>query len=118
MGDAARLLLASARERFSVAATDLLLPERSRLTEWQRLTASALLLRLVRAVRFLRTGRVLSSAVRSSRSARSVLGGRIGWLAAVSAITVLVADSPIEDELVWTMRNVGIDPEKSNPATA
>lgn len=46
-------------------------------------------LRLVRAVRVLRTGRVLSSAVRSSRSARSVLGGRIGWLAVVSAITVL-----------------------------
>lgn len=46
-------------------------------------------LRLVRAVRFLRTGRVLSSAVRSSRSARSVLGSRLGWLAAVSAITVL-----------------------------
>jgi voltage-gated potassium channel len=46
-------------------------------------------LRLVRAVRFLRTGRVLSSAVRSSRSARTVLGSRLGWLAAVSAITVL-----------------------------
>ncbi|HEX6248509.1 MAG TPA: hypothetical protein VFZ64_11615 [Nocardioidaceae bacterium] len=46
-------------------------------------------LRLVRAVRFLRTGRVLSSAVRSSRSARSVLGSRVGWLAAVSAITIL-----------------------------
>jgi voltage-gated potassium channel len=46
-------------------------------------------LRLVRAVRFLRTGRVLSSAVRSSRSARGVLGSRLGWLAAVSAITIL-----------------------------
>jgi len=46
-------------------------------------------LRLVRAVRLLRTGRVVSSAVRSSRSARSLLGGRIGWLAAVSAITIL-----------------------------
>lgn len=46
-------------------------------------------LRLVRAVRVLRTGRVLSSAIRSSRSARSVLGGRVGWLAVVSAITVL-----------------------------
>lgn len=44
--------------------------------------------RLVRAVRVLRTGRVLSSAVRSSRSARQVLGGRVGWLAVVSAITV------------------------------
>ncbi len=45
--------------------------------------------RLVRAVRLLRTGRVLSSAVRSSRSARSLLGTRVGWLAVVSAITVL-----------------------------
>jgi len=47
------------------------------------------ILRLVRAVRVLRTGRVLSSAVRSSRSAHRVLGGRLGWLAAVTAITVL-----------------------------
>lgn len=45
--------------------------------------------RLVRALRLLRTGRILSSAVRSSRSAYRVLGGRVGWLAAVSAITVL-----------------------------
>ncbi len=45
--DAARLLLAAARERFAVAATDLLLPDRARLTEWQRLTAAALLTRLV-----------------------------------------------------------------------
>ncbi len=48
--DAARLLLAAARERFAVAATDLLLPDRARLTEWQRLTASALLARLVRSI--------------------------------------------------------------------
>ena len=47
------------------------------------------ILRLVRIVRFLRTGRVLSSAVRSSRSARRVMGSRVGWLAVVSAITVL-----------------------------
>lgn len=47
------------------------------------------ILRLVRAFRVLRTGRVLSSAVRSSRSVRQVLGGRIGWLGVVSAITVL-----------------------------
>jgi uncharacterized protein (DUF2336 family) len=45
--DAARLLLAASRERFSVAAADLLLPESARLTQWQRLTASALLVRLV-----------------------------------------------------------------------
>ena len=48
--DAARLLLAAARERFAVAATDLLLPESTRLTEWQRLTAANLLTRLVRSI--------------------------------------------------------------------
>ncbi len=48
--DAARLLLAAARERFAVAATDLLLPDRARLTEWQRLTAAALLTRLIRGI--------------------------------------------------------------------
>jgi uncharacterized protein (DUF2336 family) len=48
--DAARLLLAAARERFAVAAADLLLPEQSRLTEWQRLTAASLLTRLVRSI--------------------------------------------------------------------
>ncbi len=48
--DAARLLLAAARERFAVAATDLLLPDQSRLSEWQRLTAANLLSRLVRAI--------------------------------------------------------------------
>ncbi|MEX1209090.1 MAG: hypothetical protein WEE36_10905, partial [Acidimicrobiia bacterium] len=45
--------------------------------------------RLIRTIRILRTGRVLSSAVRSSRSARRVLGSRVGWLAVVSAITAL-----------------------------
>jgi uncharacterized protein (DUF2336 family) len=45
--DAARLLLAAARERFAVASADLLLPEGSRLTEWQRVTAASLLTRLV-----------------------------------------------------------------------
>jgi uncharacterized protein (DUF2336 family) len=49
-GDAARLLLAAARERFAAAATDLLLPERARLSEWQRLTAASLLARLVRSI--------------------------------------------------------------------
>jgi uncharacterized protein (DUF2336 family) len=48
--DAARLLLAAARERFAVAATDLLLPDQARLTEWQRLTAAGLLSRLVHTI--------------------------------------------------------------------
>ena len=60
---------------------------------WWQLVFLALpflrILRLVRAVRVLRSGRVLSSAVRSSRSAHGVLGGRVGWLAAVWAIAVL-----------------------------
>lgn len=47
------------------------------------------ILRLVRALRLLRTGRVLSSAIRTSRSARGLLGGRVGWLSMVSAITVV-----------------------------
>lgn len=47
------------------------------------------ILRLVRIMRFLRAGRVLSSAVRSSRSAGRALGSRVGWLAVISAITVL-----------------------------
>lgn len=46
-------------------------------------------LRLLWAFRILRTGRVLSSAVRSSRSARGLVGNRVGWLAVVSAITIL-----------------------------
>ncbi|HMJ94035.1 MAG TPA: DUF2336 domain-containing protein [Allosphingosinicella sp.] len=48
-GGAARLL-ASARERLSVAAADLALPEPLRLSEWQLSTVSALLDRLVRNV--------------------------------------------------------------------
>ena len=45
--------------------------------------------RLFRVMRILRTGRVLSSGIRSSRSASRILGSRVGWLAMVSAITVL-----------------------------
>lgn len=48
--DAARLLLAAARERFAVAAADLLLPDAARLSEWQRLTAAALLARLIHSI--------------------------------------------------------------------
>jgi voltage-gated potassium channel len=45
--------------------------------------------RLIRAARFLRTGRVLSGAVRGSRSAASALRSRLGWLASLWLITVL-----------------------------
>lgn len=50
------------------------------------------LLRVVRAgrvLRVVRAGGVLSSAVRSSRSAGRILGSRLAWVAALSAIVVL-----------------------------
>ena len=46
------------------------------------------ILRLFWAFRILRTGRVLSSAVRSSPSARGLVGNRVGWLTVTSAITI------------------------------
>src|SRR4029453_17675472 len=49
-GDAARLLHAAARERLKVVMTDLFLPQRHRLTEWQRSVMSALLGRLVYSI--------------------------------------------------------------------
>src|SRR5262245_17928315 len=42
-----------------------------------------------------------------ARTAQGLFGDNIYF--DISAIAVLVADSPIEDEFVWTMRNVGID---------
>ncbi len=48
--DEARLLHAAARERLSVAVADLGLPERLRLSDWQRATASALHSKLVRTI--------------------------------------------------------------------
>lgn len=59
---------------------------------WQMLFLVLPFLRILRlfwAFRILRTGRVLSSAVRSSRSARGLVGNRVGWLAVISAITIL-----------------------------
>jgi voltage-gated potassium channel len=46
-------------------------------------------LRLVAVLRVARAGRVLSSAVRSSRSAGRLVTGRLAWLAVVSLIVVL-----------------------------
>lgn len=42
-----------------------------------------------------------------ARTAQGLFGDNIYF--DISAIVVIVADSPIEDEFVWTMRNVGID---------
>jgi uncharacterized protein (DUF2336 family) len=62
--DEARLLHAAARERLAVAAADLALPERLRLSDWQRTTVSALYSKLVRTVEDeLRSNLVQSGAV-------------------------------------------------------
>ena len=47
--------------------------------------------RLFRALRVLRSGRVISGAVRGTRSTASILRGRIGWMASLWLITVLAA---------------------------
>lgn len=63
------------------------------------------LLRVVRAGRLLRVvraGGVVSSAVRSSRSAGRILTGRLGWVAALSAIVVLAAS-----QLLFTLGYYG-----------
>jgi uncharacterized protein len=45
--------------------------------------------------------------LKAARTAQGLFGDNIYF--DISAIAVLVADSPIKDEFVWTMRNVGID---------
>lgn len=45
--------------------------------------------RVVRAARLLRGGKVLSSSLRGTRSAHSVLRGRMGWLGSVVVVTIL-----------------------------
>ncbi len=45
--------------------------------------------------------------LKAARTADNLFGENIYF--DISATVVLVADSPIEDEFVWTMRNVGID---------
>ena len=45
--------------------------------------------------------------LKAARTAQGLFGENIYF--DVSATVVLMADSPIEDEFVWTMRNVGID---------
>lgn len=45
--------------------------------------------------------------LKAARTAQGLFGDNIYF--DISATVVLVADSPIEDEFVWTVRNVGID---------
>jgi predicted TIM-barrel fold metal-dependent hydrolase len=45
--------------------------------------------------------------LKAARTAKGLFADNIYF--DISAIVVIVADSPVEDEFVWTMRNVGID---------
>lgn len=45
--------------------------------------------------------------LKAARTAQGLFGDNIYF--DIAAIVVLVANSPIEDEFIWTMRNVGID---------
>lgn len=56
---------------------------------WQIVFLVLPFLRLLRVARLTRSGRVLSGAVRGSRSAQAVLGSRLAGLGSVVAITVL-----------------------------
>lgn len=47
------------------------------------------------------------NVLKAARTAKGLFGDNIYF--DISAIVVLLADSPVEDEFVWTMRNVGID---------
>lgn len=46
-------------------------------------------LRLARVLRLARAGRIVTSAIRSSRTARRALSDRVGWLLASTAIVIL-----------------------------
>lgn len=49
------------------------------------------LLRVMRAARFARAGRLVSSSLRAGRTAASTLTGRIGWLFGITVIVVMAA---------------------------
>ncbi|MEX2291214.1 MAG: hypothetical protein WD794_12915 [Mycobacteriales bacterium] len=84
-----RLWLAPSRGRFLRRnwwqVLFLLLP----MLRFLRALALVRVVRAGRVLRFVRAGGVVSSAVRSSRSAGRILTTRIGWVAALSAIVVL-----------------------------
>lgn len=86
-----RLWLAPSRVRFLEKnwwqVLFLLLP----MLRFLRALALVRVVRAGRVLRVVRAGGVVSSAVRSSRSAGRILGSRIGWVTALSAIVVLAS---------------------------
>lgn len=113
--DAARLLLAAARERFAVAATDLLLPQAARLTEWQRITAATLLARLIRSIedalraplaQSFASNEALAAALSSARVPIALpILERAGVLSDTELSTVLVRR--VEEHRYWKANGAG-----------
>ena len=113
--DAARRLLAAARERFAVAATELLLPDSARLTEWQRLTASQLLSRLLggieqdlrlRLIRHLPPDSALHAALSSAHVAIAVpILERAGAVNQTDLMMFLVRR--VEEHRFWRRHETG-----------
>lgn len=61
-----------------------------------RFVRALVLLRTLRVARVARAGSILSSAVRGSRSAGRLLGGRLAWLAVVTTIVVLAVSQLLQ----------------------
>ena len=89
--DDARLLHAGARERLAVAAADLALPERLRLSDWQRTTVSALNAKLVRTV---------EDELRTILAKNPALRGHDAVLAALNSSHVAIAGPLFERSAV------------------
>lgn len=85
--DDARLLHAAARERLAVAAADLALPERLRLSDWQRTTVAALYAKLIRTV---------EDELRASLGQTGAVQSHEGLAAAFSSAQVSIAGPVLE----------------------
>lgn len=90
--DGAAQLVASARARVAAAAADLRLPERERLTEWQRLTMLALLHRLVRSV---------EDDLRSALAEILPVGEHDALHASLSSAQLDIAGPLLDDSAFW-----------------
>ncbi len=64
--------------------------------------------RILARLRLARTGRVVSSAVRSTRTAGAELSTRLGWLAALTAIVILAASQVLYELGSYTSYGIAL----------
>ena len=96
--DDARLLHAAARERLSVAVADLTIPEKLRLSEWQRAAVAGILSKLVRTI---------EDELRASLSEHVAIRGHDALHAAVTAAHVAIAGPILERSGAHIERQLG-----------